>query len=68
MRGMRGPDVVKLQYALNQIGYTLKPTGRYDEATFREVINFQSDFGLKNDGIVGTRTKGLLYQMTDELY
>ncbi|MES0362369.1 MAG: AAA family ATPase [Desulfobacteria bacterium] len=68
VRGMRGPDVVKLQYALNEVGYSLQPTGLYDGPTFDEVVNFQNDFGLKADGIVGTRTKGLLYQMTDELY
>ena len=68
VRGMRGPDVVKLQYALNEVGYSVQPTGLYDGPTFDEVVNFQNDFGLKADGIVGTRTKGLLYQMTDELY
>ena len=67
-RGMRGLDIIKLQYALNEIGYSLQPTGLYDEPTFNEVMSFQRDFGLKADGIVGTRTKGLLYQMTDELY
>jgi N-acetylmuramoyl-L-alanine amidase len=65
---MRGPDVIRLQYALNEIGYSIQPTGRYDGPTFDRVVSFQSDFGLTADGIVGTRTKGLLYQMTDELY
>ncbi|MBW2565373.1 MAG: AAA family ATPase [Deltaproteobacteria bacterium] len=68
VKGMRGPDVVKLQYALNEVGYSVQPTGLYDGPTFDEVVNFQNDFRLKADGIVGTRTKGLLYQMTDELY
>lgn len=68
VRGMRGPDIIRLQYALNEIGYSIQPTGRYDEPTFDRVVSFQSDFGLMADGIVGTRTKGLLYQMTDELY
>jgi general secretion pathway protein A len=67
-RGMSGLKVVKLQHALNEIGYSLQHTGLYDQATFDRVMSFQSDFGLKADGIVGTRTKGLLYQMTDELY
>ncbi len=66
--GMRGPNIVRLQFALNQIGYSLEPTGLYDEPTFDQVANFQSDFGLIADGVVGTRSKGLLYQMTDELY
>ena len=68
VRGMRGPDVIRLQYALNETGYSIQPTGRYDGPTFDRVVSFQSDFGLTADGIVGTRTKGLLYQMTDELY
>lgn len=68
VKGMSGPDVVKLQQTLNEIGYTVKPTGRYDKSTFYQVMRFQGDFGLKADGIVGTRTKGLLYQMTNELH
>jgi general secretion pathway protein A len=68
VRGMRGQDIVRLQFALNQIGYSLEPTGIYDEPTVDQVANFQSDFGLMADGFVGTRTKGLLYQMTNELY
>jgi general secretion pathway protein A len=68
VRGMGGPDVIKLQYALNEIGYSVQPTGLYDGPTFDEVVSFQNDFGLKADGIIGARTKGLLYQMTDELY
>lgn len=64
-RGMKGPDIVKLQKALNEIGYPVEPTGRYDKPTLHQVVRFQDDFGLKTDGIVGTRTKGLLYQMID---
>jgi hypothetical protein len=64
-RGMSGREVMKLQHTLNEIGYSVEPTGRYDKSTFRQVMRFQSDFALKADGIVGTRTKGLLYQMSD---
>jgi len=63
IKGMSGPDVVKLQQTLDEIGYTVKPTGLYDQPTFHQIMRFQDDFGLKADGIVGTRTKGLLYQM-----
>ena len=66
--GMRGQNIVRLQYALNQIGYSVEPTGLFDDTTYYQVVNFQTDFGLTRDGAVGTRTKGLLYQMTDELY
>jgi hypothetical protein len=66
--GMSGLPVVNLQRALDEIGYTVKPIGIYNQATYNQVIQFQKDFALKADGIVGTRTKGLLYQMSNELY
>ena len=62
---MKGPDVIKLQQRLNEIGYSVKPTGFYGKSTFHQVKRFQSDFALLADGIVGTRTKGLLYQMSE---
>ncbi|MCK4388997.1 MAG: AAA family ATPase [Desulfobacterales bacterium] len=64
VRGMKGPDVIRLQNRLNDIGYTIELTGLYDEPTYYQVMRFQGDFGLIPDGIVGTRTKGLLYQMS----
>jgi type II secretory pathway predicted ATPase ExeA len=67
-RGMSGLPVVKLQRVLNEIGFSVKPNGIYDQATYNQVIQFQKGFALKADGIVGTRTKGLLYQMSNELY
>ncbi len=66
VKGMSGPDVAKLQQILNEIGYSVEPTGIYDQATFRQVKRFQKDFALMADGIVGARTKGLLYQMSDQ--
>jgi general secretion pathway protein A len=67
-RGMSGLRVLALQRALEEIGYTVKPTGIYDQSTYEQVLQFQKDFALKADGIVGTRTKGLLYQVSNELY
>jgi hypothetical protein len=67
-RGMSGLHVVKLQRALDEIGYSVEPIGVYDQSTHDQVVRFQKDFSLKPDGIVGTRTKGLLYQMSNELY
>ncbi len=64
-RGMSVPDVFKIQRILNETGYPVKPTGIYDETTFNEVMKFQRDFGLLVDGIVGRRTRALLFQMTD---
>jgi general secretion pathway protein A len=64
-KGMNVPDVLKVQRTLNEIGYLLTPSGVYDEFTFREVMRFQTDFGLTADGIVGPRTRALLFQMSD---
>jgi len=65
VKWMSGPDVIKLQQTLNEIGYSVEPTGLYDDSTFHQLMRFQDDFALMADGIVGTRTKGLLYQMSD---
>ena len=63
---MSGPDIIKLQQALNELGYSVSPTGFFASLTFEQVTRFQDDFGLVANGIVGTRTKGLLYQMSDQ--
>lgn len=65
MKGMSGPDVTGVQRMLIEIGYQVEPTGIFDEATFLGVIGFQKRCGLMSDGIVGRRTKALLYQMTN---
>ena len=62
--GMRGQNVLKVQQMLQQMGYSLQPTGLYDSATLKEVMRFQRILGLEANGIVGTRTKALLYQMS----
>jgi len=64
LRGMSGSDVLELQRMLIEIGYEVQLTRLFDETTFLEVMRFQKRFGLTNDGIVGPRTRALLYQMT----
>jgi len=64
-KGMNSPEVLKVQRVLNRIGYQGEPNGVFDEQTFKEVIRFQRDFGLNEDGIVGRRTMALLFQMTE---
>ncbi|MFH1480524.1 MAG: AAA family ATPase [Pseudomonadota bacterium] len=64
VKGTNDSEVLKVQRILNEIGYLLTPTGLYDESTFREVMKFQMDFGLKADGIVGPRTRALLFLMS----
>ena len=64
-KGMNSPEVLKVQKVLDSIGYPVEPNGVFDEQTFKEVLRFQRDFGLHEDGIVGRRTMALLFQMTD---
>lgn len=64
-RGMNSPEVLAVQKSLDSIGYPVEPDGEFDDETYREVVRFQRDFGLKGDGIVGRRTRALLYQMTE---
>lgn len=65
MKGAIVPDVLMVQRTLKEIGYLLKATGIYDASTFREVMRFQTEFGLMADGIVGPRTMALLFQMSN---
>lgn len=58
-RGMSGPDVKKLQEILAYNLGLLSPadiTGHFGPKTERAVKEFQSDYGLKVDGIVGPKT------------
>jgi len=66
VKGMSGPDVLKVQKTLRKIGYPAEITGEYDDSTFKSVIKFQSRLGLKTDGIIGTQTMALLYQADKE--
>jgi general secretion pathway protein A len=65
VEGVYGPEVIELQRRLNDAGYLIEITGIFDEPTFEKVVRLQADFGLQADGIVGQRTKGLLYQISD---
>ncbi|MCD4715361.1 MAG: AAA family ATPase [Desulfobacterales bacterium] len=62
VEGVRGPDVMNIQKILSEIGYLINTTGIYDKSTYAEVTRFQRDFGLLADGVVGPRTRALLYQ------
>jgi peptidoglycan hydrolase-like protein with peptidoglycan-binding domain len=63
--GMSSPGILEIQRVLNEIGYLVEPTGDFDESTFNAVVRFQKDLGLIPDGIVGPRTRALLYLMSD---
>jgi general secretion pathway protein A len=61
--GTRGPEVRRLQELLHAAGpYRETPTGIYDAATITAIKKFQSDRGIKPDGMAGTLTLILLYQ------
>ncbi len=61
-RGMRGTAVEDLQGNLRSAGFDIKTDGRFGTDTDRAVRAFQKGRGLKDDGIVGTRTwKALQY-------
>ncbi|MDY6986534.1 MAG: AAA family ATPase [Thermodesulfobacteriota bacterium] len=62
--GMHGQGVLRIQEMLQEMGYAVTPTGHFDSATVKEVKRFQRILGLEANGIVGTQTKALLYQMS----
>lgn len=62
-RGSRGPEVVTLQRELNRQLFptpNLTPDGVFGGMTDRAVRAFQRNSGLKDDGIVGPRTRAAL--------
>ena len=65
-RGMQSPAVLTLQEILRDLGYLVTPNGFFDPQTDEEVKKFQNEFGLEADGVVGSRTLALLYQMADK--
>jgi len=63
--GATGSDVYELQGRLKYLGfYTGKMDGIYGWRTLKSVKWFQSEFGLKVDGVVGGKTKLKLWQAT----
>ena len=60
-----GNAVLLLQQALNNLGYSTGGTdGKFGPATLDAVEQFQRNNGLKVDGIAGSATQTLLYQLT----
>jgi len=56
--GMNGPKVSEVQIMLKNAGYNVMETGVFDSTTYDEVKRFQRAVGNKEDGVVGTRTRG----------
>lgn len=65
-QGLEGPEIIPVQRMFKQIGYRVEPNALFDEKMEQEVVQFQKDFNLRSDGIVGPQTWALLYQMTGE--
>lgn len=59
--GQRGAEVLRLQQALRAAGYGLKADGIYGRATSQAVRQYQRLKSLRQDGIAGPMTLGLLY-------
>lgn len=55
-RGSRGPEVEKLQQKLG-IGVD----GKFGNDTYKAVVKYQKSKGLKPDGIVGPKTKEMIF-------
>lgn len=63
--GSRGGDVYELQGRLSYLGfYTGKIDGQYGWRTYNAVRYFQWKFGMKVDGLVGSKTKLMLWKAT----
>nr|WP_026582840.1 cell wall hydrolase [Bacillus sp. J33] len=59
--GSSGTDVTYVQSLLHKLGYfKAETTGYYGPITRNAVENFQRDFGLKADGMVGVNTSAML--------
>ncbi len=64
-RGSSGDDVIELQARLQYIGfYKGKIDGIFGWGTYWAVRNFQSDYGLDIDGLVGAETKAVLNRVS----
>lgn len=60
-QGSSNGNVWDLQYRLNALGYYSQPLdGVYGRGTAYAVSQFQKDYGLKVDGVVGSETRAVL--------
>ena len=67
IRGSVGGDVYELQGRLKYLGYYKgKIDGIFGSRTYWAVRNFQYKFGMKTDGIVGSKTKYKLWLATKD--
>ena len=55
-KGMTGSDVAWVQNRLTELGYSVRVTNVYDDATYAAVKAFQQQNGLDADGMAGSQT------------
>ncbi|MCK8824780.1 peptidoglycan DD-metalloendopeptidase family protein [Fuchsiella alkaliacetigena] len=63
--GTEGADVKELQSKLNELGYEVGVDGLFGPQTAAQVKQFQSEYGLSADGIVGSQTLFALKKLTE---
>lgn len=62
--GSAGSEVTFVQDFMKKLGYfETETTGYYGPVTANAIREFQSDFGLKADGIVGVETANMIYNV-----
>lgn len=65
--GDKGPLVNWIQDVLIHGGYSLSKDGVYGPRTSQAIKSFQTDFGIRADGVAGPTTIGLMYQLAQHL-
>ena len=65
--GDEGPMVNWIQDVLADGGYNLVQDGVYGPRTAETIKRFQTDFGVRADGVAGPTTIGLMYQLAKHL-
>ena len=58
--GDQGKKVTQLQKDLNTLGYKIEVDGIFGNQTENSIIDFQTDMGIGEDGMVGPSTEGAL--------
>ena len=66
-KGESGTPVQQAQARLGELGYDTPKTGNFDGETDQAVKSFQGDHDLKQDGVVGPKTKIALRGTTPEI-
>ncbi|MEE4352894.1 MAG: AAA family ATPase [Desulfatiglans sp.] len=64
VEGISSPEVLDVQRILANASYRVEPSGTYDKRTLKAVMEFQRDFGLDADGVIGYKTRALLFQVS----